>query len=589
MRNKVIIIAAAQIMAVLLAFSVCGARDWFVRPSGAAYGSGNGGTFNDAWSGFSRINWSGIAPGDTLYVAGMFHEKLTVGKSGSSGSLITVRGDYPGYPGVIDVSSGDAVSLHGRTYVALDGLTIDRAGGNGVEMQSSNQCQVKNCNFYRIGQSGGTVFGVDGRYAQGMYIYNCRFTNEKGAFRGTGITTALGLSGKVATSTIDKCYISGIDVDGITPGNDTIISRCVIGNLTNMNSHADGIPIQGSRVVIKQNVVYSCTQGIYPDTFDFGGSSLCICDDVTIANNLVYQTPAMAHMNGINCDVETSGQASMKRLKIYNNTVVGVDQYGINVGDRGNGAARLEGLEILNNVVVDSGTRTSTGNISVQASGTISNIKIDHNLVGEYRSSRANYRYQGQNLTQAQMRSYGFETHGKENPPGSIFKQYTYQGTNNDLSLAANSPAIGMGANLGSAYSADINGTARGSVWDAGCYASGSSGGPVTPPSPSCSYSLNATKASYNSSAKTGTIGITSSTSSCDWTALSNASWITVTSGNSGAGSGTVSYSITENTGTTNRSGTITIAGLTFTIVQSATSVPPSNATINPPKNLRAI
>jgi len=310
-------------------------------------------------------------------------------------------------------------------------------------------------------------------------------------------------------------------------------------------------------------------------------------DDVTIANNLVYQTPAMAHMNGINCDVETAGQASMKRLKIYNNTVVGVDQYGINVGDRGNGAARLEGLEIFNNVVVDCGTYTSTGNISVQASGSISNLKIDYNLVGEYRASRANYRYQGQNVTQAQMRSYGFEMHGKENPAGAIFKQYAYHASNNDCSLAAGSPAIGMGANLGSAYNADINGTARSAVWDVGCYSSGSSGGSTNPPPASCSFSLNATKADYSSAAATGTVSVTASTSFCDWTAASNSAWIAITSGASGMGSRTVSYAVTENTGTSNRSGTITIAGLTFTIVQSATSVPPSSVKIKPPKNLR--
>ncbi len=588
MKKKSIIVAAAAAL-VLLAFSTAGARDWFVRPSGASYGSGDGTAFANAWSGFSRVNWSGIAPGDTLYVAGTFNEKLTVGKSGSSGNLITIRGNYPGYPGVIDVSSGDAVSLHGLVYVSIDGLTIDRAGGNGVEMQSSNHCEVKNSNFYRIGQSGGTVFGIDGRYAQGMYIYNCRFTNEKGAFRGTGITTALGLSGSVATSTIDKCYISGIDVDGICPGNDTVISRCVIGNLTNMGSHADGIPIQGSRVVVKQNVVYSCTQGIYPDSFDYGPGSVCICDDVTIANNLIYQTPAMSAMNGISCDVETGGQASMKRLKIYNNTVVGINQYGISVGDRGHGGATLAGLEIMNNIVVDSGTSTSSGNITVQASGSIPSIRIDNNLVGEYRVSRANYRYMGQDRTQAQMRSLGFETNGKENPAvGSIFKRYSYQGTNNDISLAANSPAIGMGANLGAAYSADINGSVRGAVWDAGCYASGSSGGGTTPP-PSCSVTLSATKASYNSAATTGTVGVTASTSSCDWTAVANAAWITITSGASGTGSGTVSYSVAQNTGTSNRSGTITVAGLTFTIVQSATSIPPSSVTIKPPTNLRVM
>src|SRR5205085_377854 len=44
---------------------------------------------------------------------------------------------------------------------------------------------------------------------------------------------------------------------------------------------------------------------------------------------------------------------------------------------------------------------------------------------------------------------------------------------------------------------------------------------------------------------------------------------ITITSGNSGTGSGTVNYSVTANTGPT-RTGTLTIAGQTFTVIQDS-------------------
>ncbi len=54
----------------------------------------------------------------------------TVPKSGSSGRLITVRGDLANNPGIIDVSTGDAVNISGQTYVALDGITINRSGLN---------------------------------------------------------------------------------------------------------------------------------------------------------------------------------------------------------------------------------------------------------------------------------------------------------------------------------------------------------------------------------------------------------------------------------------------------------------------------
>jgi hypothetical protein len=55
----------------------------------------------------------------------------------------------------------------------------------------------------------------------------------------------------------------------------------------------------------------------------------------------------------------------------------------------------------------------------------------------------------------------------------------------------------------------------------------------------------------------------------CAWTASSNDSWITVTSGARGTGTGAVAYSVAANTGGA-RSGTITIAGQTFTVSQAA-------------------
>src|SRR6218665_3203583 len=57
--------------------------------------------------------------------------------------------------------------------------------------------------------------------------------------------------------------------------------------------------------------------------------------------------------------------------------------------------------------------------------------------------------------------------------------------------------------------------------------------------------------------------------SSCIWTAASNVEWITVTSEANAIGSGNVSYSYTENTSFSSRTGTITIAGETYTVTQA--------------------
>jgi len=55
--------------------------------------------------------------------------------------------------------------------------------------------------------------------------------------------------------------------------------------------------------------------------------------------------------------------------------------------------------------------------------------------------------------------------------------------------------------------------------------------------------------------------------SSCSWTAVSNNGWIIITSGSSGTGNGTVVYRVTKNNGGA-RTGTMTIAGQTFTVYQ---------------------
>ena len=53
----------------------------------------------------------------------------------------------------------------------------------------------------------------------------------------------------------------------------------------------------------------------------------------------------------------------------------------------------------------------------------------------------------------------------------------------------------------------------------------------------------------------------------CGWTATSNESWITITAGASGTGNGTVRFNV-ESTGGKRRTGTLTIAGRTFTVDQ---------------------
>ena len=57
--------------------------------------------------------------------------------------------------------------------------------------------------------------------------------------------------------------------------------------------------------------------------------------------------------------------------------------------------------------------------------------------------------------------------------------------------------------------------------------------------------------------------------SDCDWSAASNNPWLRITTGKSGNGNGIVSYAVAANTNLTSRTGTLTIAGWTFTVTQA--------------------
>lgn len=82
-----------------------------------------------------------------------------------------------------------------------------------------------------------------------------------------------------------------------------------------------------------------------------------------------------------------------------------------------------------------------------------------------------------------------------------------------------------------------------------------------------CSYSLSANTATIPASGGTGTVVLNTSPE-CGWTASSSAPWLTITSGASGTGTGTVAFSA-EALAAGSRSATLTIGGQTFAVTQS--------------------
>ncbi len=83
-----------------------------------------------------------------------------------------------------------------------------------------------------------------------------------------------------------------------------------------------------------------------------------------------------------------------------------------------------------------------------------------------------------------------------------------------------------------------------------------------------CTFSIAPTAQTFTASGGSDMVAVTAP-GGCNWTAVSSDSFITINSGSSGTGNGTVNYAVAANPTANPRSGTLTIAGQTFTVNQS--------------------
>ena len=84
-----------------------------------------------------------------------------------------------------------------------------------------------------------------------------------------------------------------------------------------------------------------------------------------------------------------------------------------------------------------------------------------------------------------------------------------------------------------------------------------------------CIFSLSTAGTSVPAGGGAGTISVTASEAGCARSATSNSPFIGVASGSTGTGNGAMTYAVAPNNGAGSRSGTLTIAGQTFTVFQT--------------------
>jgi len=179
--------------------SSSGENNTYYVDSGAT-GSNNGNDWDNAWTGFSQINWNLINSGDTLYITGTFHETLDITKDGISvigvnspiiygaEEAIGTAGDWSDLGSNIwqhSLGTSDYIfvwfEISGETLWGVYDSTPDSAGewtknGNSIQVYSaSNPASVWDSMYYgdvdigiKIDADDVIVSGIDVKYTKGL-------------------------------------------------------------------------------------------------------------------------------------------------------------------------------------------------------------------------------------------------------------------------------------------------------------------------------------------------------------------------------------------------------------------------------------
>ena len=99
------------------------------------------------------------------------------------------------------------------------------------------------------------------------------------------------------------------------------------------------------------------------------------------------------------------------------------------------------------------------------------------------------------------------------------------------------------------------------------------------PAPPPCTYDIDPALRSFQSSGGEGRVDVATA-DGCEWSASSNASWVTVLTAR-GTGSGAARYRVLANSSTSSRSATLTIAGRPHRVTQSG-AAPPCTFSLEP-------
>lgn len=497
--------AVFSIGAVVCAPRAQASTPWYVD-NAIQGGANNGTSWANAWSSFAAINWSGVKPGDVIYVSGgtksqTYTESWTVGASGTAGNPITIAIDAadPNHNGtaIFDYNADGDTST--RTGILVDQSYITFTGNvNGKRHFQLNNLRNILDRTAPIGIYGWSTTGVIVDHftfindnnpvrldlPQGAIV---RFCNLQGV-RGDAAIALNGSSGpwnsnSVYSNTIQVLQNSAVPSggsgayggpDGIQGGSGLSIYKNKITesktSLYTSTQHPDMMQITGDYVKVYNNDFTNVGDSVFDHD--------CYADptphDIWIYNN-TFRIVTTIDIYPEYFRLYTSGGAvtSLKNIKIMNNTFIDNDySFGRVIRfDSFNGNPTASGIEIKNNIWYNVGNNAPGPAIWIDNSTgfTSSSFAFDYNVY--YQSSGTTYiQFRGTSYTSATWIAAN-EPHTTTAQP--LFVAYTPNGPNNDMHLqTGDTAARDKATSLAQYFTRDHDGVMRpqGPAWDIGAF-----------------------------------------------------------------------------------------------------------------------
>jgi hypothetical protein len=461
-------------LAIILLFPSLGlSATYYVSNAGD---DSNAGTQGAPWATISKVNMTGLAPGDQVLFqrGGIFRDTLQPTISGVEGKPITYGAYGTGNRPLIDATGlYYGIVFSGLSYLSFADLEVRGSLTDGFATMGDgtgkgcNNIIVQRCRFAKNAKAGMNI--SDWR---GYPMTNRNWTIEDNDISdnpGMGM-----LASSLANSLIKRNIASRNCQDGtcgemcnwcagIRITNVGSIGNVVESNQTSGNTGGAGIWIDfnGSGEVVRYNESDKNDVGYYFE----------ITSGVIAYGNVGWNnTLAGCYIGGRQGTPPENGPAIGNLF--YNNTLYYNGQFGLIVQDDDGIAGNCHDNVIVNNIVV--GT-TNGPNLRVGGGAETEKNIIDHNAFGSESANMFEIGWGAYRSTYASLEQW----YGKSTNPIKSTPTFT-NAASRDLSLKPGSPGIDAGLDLGVPYNMGLSATSvwpsgvvltgRGAAWDIGAY-----------------------------------------------------------------------------------------------------------------------